>query len=45
MDCSRWEPIIGLEIHAQLKTTSKMFSPDNAQFSTLENDHIHAISL
>ena len=29
MSYSDWEPVIGLEIHAQLLTESKMFSPDS----------------
>ena len=45
MESNRWEPVIGLEIHAQLKTKSKMFSPDGAQFSDEQNNQIHPISL
>lgn len=37
--------VIGLEIHAQLKTRSKLFSPDRAAYSEGENDHIHPVSL
>ena len=40
-----WETVIGLEIHAQLLTDSKLFSSDSAQFSELENAHIHPVSL
>ena len=36
---------IGLEIHAQLKTRTKLFSPDEAQWTGGENDHIHPVSL
>ena len=36
---------IGLEIHAQLKTKSKLFSPDGAGFSEKENEEIHPVSL
>jgi len=36
---------IGLEIHAQLKTKSKLFSPDKAGFSEGENEEIHPVSL
>ena len=40
-----WEAVIGLEIHAQLLTNSKLFSSDSAQFSEMENAHIHPVSL
>ena len=36
---------IGLEIHAQLKTKTKLFSPDLSGFSETENDQIHPVSL
>ncbi|MBC6414807.1 MAG: Asp-tRNA(Asn)/Glu-tRNA(Gln) amidotransferase subunit GatB [Bdellovibrionales bacterium] len=36
---------IGLEIHAQLKTQSKLFSPDRAGFNPGENQEIHPVSL
>ena len=45
MNSEKWEPVIGLEIHAQLKTVTKLFSPDSATFSAGENDHIHPVSL
>ena len=40
-----WEPVIGLEIHARLKTESKLFSPDSAAFSARGNDSVHPVSL
>ena len=40
-----FEPVIGLEIHAQIKTRSKMFSPDPAHFEKKSNSHIHPVSL
>ena len=40
-----WQPVIGLEIHAQLLTESKCFSPDPAAFSDKENTNIHPVSL
>jgi len=40
-----WKPVIGLEIHAQLLTDSKLFSPDSTLFIEKENEHIHYISL
>ncbi len=40
-----WECVIGLEIHAQMLTKSKIFSPDSTTFSDQENTTIHPISL
>jgi aspartyl-tRNA(Asn)/glutamyl-tRNA(Gln) amidotransferase subunit B len=40
-----WEAVIGLEIHAQLNTKSKIFSCDSAQFTHGDNDHISSVSL
>src|SRR6516225_11210197 len=45
MSYSDWEAVIGLEIHAQLLTESKMFSPDSTQFGGADNEHTHPISL
>lgn len=45
MAYSDWEPVIGLEIHAQLLTDSKVFSPDSAHFGGNDNEHTHPISL
>lgn len=45
MISEKWETVIGLEIHAQLKTKTKLFSPDSASFSAGENDHVHPVSL
>ena len=45
MSYSDWEPVIGLEIHAQLLTESKMFSPDSTPFGGADNEHTHPISL
>ena len=45
MISEKWESVIGLEIHAQLKTGTKLFSSDSAVFSSGENDHIHPVSL
>ena len=42
---TNWEAVIGLEIHAQLKTESKLFSPEKASYSQEENDQIHPVSL
>jgi len=45
MDLGDWEIVIGLEIHAQLKTKTKLFSPDEATWTNGENDQIHPVSL
>ena len=36
---------IGLEIHAQLKSQTKLFSPDRASWTEGENNEIHPVSL
>lgn len=40
-----WELVVGLEIHAQLRTKSKIFSPDSAVFGAGDNSSIHPVSL
>ena len=45
MDYKNWETVIGLEIHAQLKTNTKLFSPDPAGWAEGENTQIHPVSL
>lgn len=45
MSYSDWETVIGLEIHAQLRTESKMFSPDSAAYGGADNEHTHPVSL
>ena len=40
-----YEPVIGLEVHCQLRTASKAFSPDSAAFGAPPNRHIDPISL
>ena len=42
---SDWESVIGLEIHAQLLTRSKIFSPDSASYGGADNEHVHPVSL
>lgn len=45
MAYSDWEAVIGLEIHAQLLTHSKMFSNDSASFGGGDNEYTHPVSL
>ena len=40
-----YEPVIGLEVHCQLMTTSKSFSPDSAAFGAGPNEHVDPVSL
>lgn len=42
---SNYEPVIGLEVHCQLATASKAFSPESAAFGAAPNAHIDPISL
>ncbi len=41
----KYEAVIGLEVHAQLATQSKLFCGDSAAFGGEPNTHISAISL
>ena len=41
----KYKAVIGLEIHIQLNTKSKVFSRDSAEFNTLPNTNINEISL
>lgn len=41
----KYEAVIGLEVHAQLLTKSKLFSGDSASFGAEPNTHISAITL
>ncbi len=41
----KYEVVIGLEVHAQLKTKSKIFAPDSTEFGCEQNSHISAITL
>lgn len=45
MSFQDWQAVIGLEIHARLKTKTKLFSPDSAHFSEQENHCIHPVSM
>ncbi len=42
---SKYELVIGLEVHVQLLTKSKLFCGDSASFSTDPNTHISPITL
>ena len=44
-DFEKYEPVIGLEVHTQLLTNSKLFCGDSAQFGNLPNTNVSAISL
>jgi aspartyl-tRNA(Asn)/glutamyl-tRNA(Gln) amidotransferase subunit B len=41
----KYEAVIGLEVHAQLQTKSKLFTGDSAAFGAEPNTHISAITL
>ncbi|MCW3113622.1 MAG: gatB [Segetibacter sp.] len=41
----KYEAVIGLEVHAQLRTQSKLFTGDSASFGAEPNTHISPITL
>ncbi|HZX59926.1 MAG TPA: Asp-tRNA(Asn)/Glu-tRNA(Gln) amidotransferase subunit GatB [Mucilaginibacter sp.] len=41
----KYELVVGLEVHAQLSTLSKAFSPDSAAFGADPNENISVVSL
>lgn len=41
----KYEPVIGLEVHAQLATNSKLFCGDSIEFGAEPNTHVSAITL
>jgi aspartyl-tRNA(Asn)/glutamyl-tRNA(Gln) amidotransferase subunit B len=45
MDDGRWEPVIGLEIHAQLLTTTKIFCGCSTAFGAPPNTHVCPVCL
>ncbi|MEM8486500.1 MAG: Asp-tRNA(Asn)/Glu-tRNA(Gln) amidotransferase subunit GatB [Bacteroidota bacterium] len=45
MSTVKYEPVIGLEVHCQLQTASKAFSPDSATFGAGPNQHVDQVSL
>lgn len=44
-DKEKYEAVIGLEVHTQLLTKSKLFCGDNTEFGSLPNTNISPISL
>jgi aspartyl-tRNA(Asn)/glutamyl-tRNA(Gln) amidotransferase subunit B len=42
---NKYELVVGLEVHAQLSTQSKVFSADSAAFGAGPNEHISMVSL
>ena len=44
-DASKYEAVIGLEIHAQLATKSKLFCGDDTSFGAEPNTHISPITM
>ncbi len=45
MSNTPYEAVIGLEVHCQLQTVSKAFSPDPATYGAAPNTHVDPISL
>ncbi len=41
----KYELVVGLEVHAQLSTQSKIFSSDSASFGAQPNEHVSIVSL
>ena len=41
----KYEVVIGLEVHAQLKTKSKIFAPDGTEFGQEQNTEVSPITL
>jgi len=41
----KYQPVIGLEVHAQLSTQSKIFAADSTEFGNLPNTNISVITL
>jgi len=45
MSAMRWEPVIGLEVHVQLATSTKLFCADSAEFGAAPNSHVCPVCL
>lgn len=41
----KYQPVIGLEVHCQLATASKIFASDSAEFGNLPNTNVSVITL
>lgn len=41
----KYQPVIGLEVHAQLSTKSKIFAPDSTEFGNMPNTNVSVITL
>ncbi|MEY3946529.1 MAG: Asp-tRNA(Asn)/Glu-tRNA(Gln) amidotransferase subunit GatB, partial [Bacteroidota bacterium] len=41
----KYEVVIGLEVHAQLNTQTKLFAADDASFGSEPNTHVSPITL
>ncbi len=41
----QWETVIGLEVHAQLRTQTKLFGAASASYGGAPNSHVDAVSL
>ncbi len=41
----KYQPVIGLEVHCQLATLSKIFTPDSTEFGQLPNTNVSVITL
>ncbi len=41
----KYQPVIGLEVHAQLSTLSKIFASDSAEFGSMPNTNVSVITL
>lgn len=42
---NKYELVVGLEVHAQLLTKSKMYTKDSTEFGNLPNTHISVVTL
>src|SRR5688572_22222283 len=41
----KYQPVIGLEVHAQLSTVSKIFAADSTEFGSMPNTNVSVITL